>query len=353
MERFAIVGFGCAGYHAIKAIREAGSKAIIDVYSNTDEPPANPMLTTYYVSGKISYDQLFPFGSVQDITNKYNVRVFQGEHVTYIDVKEKQVFFNDGMSKTYDKILICTGAKPFAPKIGTIPEERVFYMRTVEDAKALKSNLEERYVKKAVVVGASMVGIKVAEAFNNMGIKCVLSDISNQIFPTVAMREAAKEIEDRVSAKGIDLNFGEGISAITQTDKGIQAHFGENIVNTDIVVLSIGTQPNISIVDKEKIKIGKAIKVNSRMKTSVPGIFAAGDCSEGMDLQLGETRIIGLWANAGHQGRTAGYNMAGKQEEYHGDIIHNITHFMGMDFISAGDINAEASNWIKFSVPQR
>lgn len=73
------------------------------------------------------------------------------------------------------------------------------------------------------------------------------------------------------------------------------------------------------------------------METSCPGIYAAGDCCEGTDLLAGDTKIIGLWANAGHQGGTAGLTMAGGSGCFEGNIPHNITHFMGMDFIGLGD----------------
>ena len=75
MERFAIIGFGCAGYHALRAIREAGCDASVDVYSDTDMPPYNPMLTTYYTAGRLPYEGLFPFGSLDSIARQYKANV--------------------------------------------------------------------------------------------------------------------------------------------------------------------------------------------------------------------------------------------------------------------------------------
>ena len=77
------------------------------------------------------------------------------------------------------------------------------------------------------------------------------------------------------------------------------------------------------------------------METSVPGIYAAGDCCEGRNIMTGGHQIIGLWANAAYQGQTAGHCMAGDPTLFSGNILHNITHFMGMDFISFGDVNAQ------------
>ena len=88
------------------------------------------------------------------------------------------------------------------------------------------------------------------------------------------------------------------------------------------------------------------------METSVKGIYAAGDCAEGKNLQTGQPQLIGLWANAACQGRCAGSNMAGMQAEYEGNIIHNITHFMDMDFVSLGD-RGTAGEQVVFKNPNK
>ena len=102
-------------------------------------------------------------------------------------------------------------------------------------------------------------------------------------------------------------------------------------------MLCIGTRTNVSIVDAGQIKINKGILVDENMATSANGIYAAGDVSEGAELQSKNSMIIGLWANAAHQGITAGANMAGAQASFDGNFMHNITHFMDMDFIGFGD----------------
>ena len=107
-------------------------------------------------------------------------------------------------------------------------------------------------------------------------------------------------------------------------------------IPADIVGLCIGTRAITETVQGE-VEIGRGIVVDDHMRTSVPGIYAAGDCCEGNNLESGQNQIIGLWANANHQGETAGINMAGGDMAYKGNILHNITHFMNMDFIGFGD----------------
>ena len=115
-------------------------------------------------------------------------------------------------------------------------------------------------------------------------------------------------------------------------------------IPADIVGLCIGTRAITDPV-KDEVAIVRGITVNDHMETSVPGVYAAGDCCEGNNLESGQNQIIGLWANANRQGETAGANMAGQDVAYHGNILHNITHFMNMDFIGFGDNRLTGRCW--------
>lgn len=343
MERYAIVGFGCAGYHALSAIREAGSDAEIDVYSDTDMPPYNPMLTTYYVAGKLPYEGLFPFGTLEEIVERYHARMVTQTKVKAVKASEKAVVTEDGQKKYYDKILLSTGAAAFVP--GSFAGLKGAHcMRNVEDAVKLKGKLEKKKYKSAVVVGASMVGIKVAELLHNRGIHVTLADMAPHIFALAAYPEVSKMIEERLEKTGIDMAFGQAITAADEhVDEegnilGYTVHLGDGReIRTELLILNIGTRAATGIVDPEEIHVERGIVADTGMRTSAEGIYAAGDCCQGNNLQSGQTQIIGLWANAGVQGRVAGRNMAGVMDEADGNILHNITHFLGMDFIGLGD----------------
>ena len=109
MSQFAIIGFGCAGYHALAAIREAGCDVPVDIYTETAMPPYNPMLTTYYVAGKLPYEGMFPFGSLEDIRARYDANVITGARVASVDAAGHLVCLADGSRRQYDKILVATG----------------------------------------------------------------------------------------------------------------------------------------------------------------------------------------------------------------------------------------------------
>ena len=337
--KYAVVGFGTAGYHAVKTIRQYDADGEIDVYSNTNRAPYNPMLTTYYAFGKLEFEGLFPFGDLEKIQKEISFHLCQ-ETVKKVHAEEHRIETEAGI-KTYDRILIATGARAFAPPVKGLDPEDAFLMRTVEDAIRFKERLKKQNVKHAVVIGASMAGIKVVEVLHKYGIETWLLDLAKHIFPLAAYPEVSAEIEKRVEAQGVHLKFGTTIDHMEQEDgKNIAVLTDGSRIPADIVGLCIGTRAITETVQDE-VAIGRGIIVDDHMRTSVPGVFAAGDCCEGNNIESGQTQIIGLWANANHQGETAGANMAGQDETYKGNILHNITHFMNMDFIGFGDNRLE------------
>ena len=386
MRTYAIVGFGTAGYHALKAIRRLDAGGTVDVYTNTGLAPYNPMLTTYYAGGKLSYREMFPFGSLEEIQKTCSFRCIC-DTVKSV-AAGRTVETEKGEVRSYDKILIATGASAFAPAIPGLEPERRFFMRTDEDALRLSRALEDKRVKSAVVVGASMVGIKVAELLAKRGIRTVLADLASCMFPLAAYEDVAAEIGRRVEQKGVSLRFGRTIerveleageaeqrpdaacgdageqrpgagcgrvpepeSASPRRPRQIAVMTDGERLEADLVVLCIGTRANIGLADGG-IETNRAILVNERMETSAEGIYAAGDCCAGTNIQSGERQIIGLWANANHQGTVAGINMAGGNARFEGNILHNITHFMDMDFIGFGDNRIQGETLVFGSLKQ-
>ena len=336
--RYAIIGFGCAGYHCAGQIRKMDPQGSVTVFSEHSGSPYNPMLTTYYIAGLLPREGMLPFGTLDEAAARLQLEIYSDCQVTRVHGKTREIQLEDGRRMKFDRILIATGASAWAPPIPGLKPGEAFSMRTMADADRLRLALNNRPIRQAVVVGASMAGIKVAELLNNRGISVTLADLAPGIFPLAACGEVAGEIERRVEQTGVSLAFGCTIESVS--------HEGENLicsmtdgraVHAQLVVLCIGTRANTGLADPGEILINRGIVVNERMETSCPGIYAAGDCCEGTDLLAGNTKIIGLWANAGYQGGTAGLNMAGGTGCFKGNIPHNITHFMGMDFIGQGD----------------
>jgi NAD(P)H-nitrite reductase large subunit len=338
-SKIAIIGNGCAGAECIISLRKSGYRGEIHNFTDSRWPVYNPMLTTYYVSGKIGFDRLFPYGKDDDFYREFSVNEHPSSPVTGLDAEKKIVANQAGLEVNYSQCLIATGASTITPPIQGIDSDRVYYMRTVEDAIRLKRSMDKK-PRRALVAGASMIGIKLVEVFYRAGVEVCLVDLADRIFPLISHKECSCLIERRLLEMGIKLRFGANIKRIEEVPAGIKASFDgctESEV-ADLMVMSVGVRANTGFINRDQVEVKQGVLVEEHMQTNLPGLYAAGDVSQGHNLLTGTPQIIGLWANARYQGRTAGRNMAGIPETYPGNIPHNITHFMGMDFVGMGDV---------------
>ena len=340
MKKIAIVGFGGAGYNAAKAARSVSPDAEIDVYTDTDVGPYNPMLTTYYVKNAIAYDTLFPFGALEEIAQSLRLNIHTGCPVTGLLAQERAVELANGTRRRYDSILLSTGASALMPPIPGIDLPGVLKMRTAADARLLKERIETGGLKDALVVGASWVGIKVIEDFYEKGIACTLVDGAKWIFPVAAFRETAQRIQADLDRKSVRQAYGQMLERIEREPDGRLAACmkGGERFSADTVVVCIGIRPNVGFLKGSGLEIGRAVRVDRKQQTNIPGIYAAGDCCEGFEMQSGTYKHVGVWANAQNQGRVAGINMAGGNEEFSSNLLLNLAHYLHVDFLSIGDI---------------
>lgn len=341
MKKFAIVGFGAAGYKAAQEARRLDPEAQIDVYSDTNTAPYNPMLTTYYVKGAIPYEALFPFGSLEKITKELNINFYADTPVTGVIPEEKTLRFADGSSKQYDKILFSTGASAVMPPLQGIDLPGVFKMRTAQDAVALRKRLEEGTIKSALVIGSSWVGIKVLEDMIHYGVDCTLVDGAKWVFFVATFEETAKRIQRDLEEKGIRVECGQMLSHIEKEENGQLTAVMQNgqRFTADTIAVCIGVRMNVGFLRESGLTIGRGLRVDKHMQTNYEGIYAAGDCCEALDIQSQQHKNIGVWLNANSQGKVAGNNMAGGNMEFDANVLVNLARYLNYDFVSIGDVS--------------
>ena len=140
------------------------------------------------------------------------------------------------------------------PPIEGIGSDRIYTLRTVDDAVRLKEAMTKA-PKKALVIGASMVGIKVMELFYKTGVEVCLADLAEHIFPLAAHPECARALEERLEQKGIKLRFGAGIEKVEETNQGVRAYFNGSTESeeADLLVMCIGVKPNTGFIDRKQV----------------------------------------------------------------------------------------------------
>ena len=342
MNKIAIIGFGGAGYCAAEEARKRDPEAVIDVYSDTGLGPYNPMLTTYYAKGAIPYEAMFPYGTLEEARERLNLTVHTNRPVTGLDPAARTLRFADGSQAAYDNILISTGASAVMPPLPGMDLPGVIKMRTVQDAVDLKERLDSGKIRSGLVIGSSWVGIKVVEDLVTRDIPCTLIDGAPWMFYVASFQESAQRVQADLEAKGVTLSFNQMLDHIEQESDGRLTAVTQSgsRFTADLIAVCIGVRTNTGFLKDSGVAMNRGILVDRRMATNYPGVYAAGDCCEAVDIQSGAHRNIGVWYNAQKQGQVAGANMAGGEMEFDANVLVNLAHYLDYDFISIGDISS-------------
>ena len=342
MNKIAIIGSGGAGYCAAEEARKRDPEAVIDVYSDTGLGPYNPMLTTYYVKGAIPYEAMFPYGTLEEARERLNLTVHTNRPVTGLDPAARTLRFADGSQAAYDNILISTGASAVMPPLPGMDLPGVIKMRTVQDAVDLKERLDSGKIRSGLVIGSSWVGIKVVEDLVTRDIPCTLIDGAPWMFYVASFQESAQRVQADLEAKGVTLSFNQMLDHIEQESDGRLTAVTQSgsRFTADLIAVCIGVRTNTGFLKDSGVAMNRGVLVDRRMSTNYPGVYAAGDCCEAVDIQSGAHRNIGVWYNAQKQGQVAGANMAGGEMEFDANVLVNLAHYLDYDFISIGDISS-------------
>jgi NADPH-dependent 2,4-dienoyl-CoA reductase/sulfur reductase-like enzyme len=334
-ERLLILGNGGAAVSAARSARDSGHPGEIHLVSDVDGPAFNPMLSPYFLKGSIPWGSCFPFGL--EWYSAYDVTCHFGSAVEFLDVLNRRAILEGGERLPYDKCLVATGAAPVVPPVpGLRGSSRVHVMRTAASVRRLDKAIAS--ARRVLVLGASFVGLKAAEILARRGIGVTLLDVADRVLPLGAHPDCAAHIRSLFEGHGVKVHLGCSMDGMESSPQGAVCHFEDDVVReADLVVVCTGVRANVDFVDPTLVRMDKGILVDELMETNVPGLYAAGDASQGANLLNGEKEWLGTWENARLQGRTAGKNLAGQEARYHGSIPHNIGPFFDWTYAQIGD----------------
>jgi NAD(P)H-nitrite reductase large subunit len=336
--RYIIIGGSAAGVSAIEAIRSIDKESSIDLFSDEATALFSRVLLPYYIAEELS-KPLLNFRSA-DFFEQHRVTPHLGVRIQDISLHTKTAQTKSGEAYPFDKLLIATGGNPIVPSIPGIDKEGISSLKTLADADRIY-NLKGR---KAVVIGAGSVGVESCISLKRRGMEVTLLEQLGQVLPTVFDEEAAFIIQKRMEDLGIKTITGEKAVQFTGNGRIKSVITDSREIECDMVVLAVGIKPAIELAQGAGIEAGSlgGIKVNGRMMTSVPEIYAAGDVTETYDITRDSNWINAIWPCAVEQGRIAGLNMAGRDAPYEGSFRRNsIGNFIGVPAISMGLTHAE------------
>jgi nitrite reductase (NADH) large subunit len=335
---YVIVGGGVAALGAIDGIRSLDQKGTITLITDESFAPYSRPGISYWLSGKLA-DWGMPLRD-EAFYREARVTILTDTRAVSLDTEKKEVVTDRAGTIVYHKLLLATGGASIVPPIeGIEGADMVFSFTTYNDALTISAKKET--IKRAVVVGGGLIGLKAAEALNDIGIAVTVVELMDRIMSLAFDKTAGDLMKKRLEKAGITVITGDSVKRVETKDGAIsQATLASGRkVDTDAVVVAVGVKPNTALAAAAAIQVNRGILVDQYLMSSAPDVFAAGDVVEAYDLTAKDRRVTPILPNASRQGRQAGRNMAGAAESYEGGVPMNSIGFYGLSSISVGLIN--------------
>lgn len=340
-----IVGAVAAGTSAAAKARRNSEDAQITIYEKDRFISYSGCGMPYYLGGEVARAEELTPRNPAFFLSKYNVEIKTEHEVLAIDTKAKSVsvknlISGEAFADTYDRLILATGARAATPPIPGSDLENVFTLRGIGDMLRIKAFLDTRKPKTAVVVGTGFIGLEMCENLIRTGINVTLLEKLPQVTPGLDP-DMAVHVEDHLRNSGVPLRTGVSIERITM-DSVVLAD-GTSIP-AEMTLLSTGVRPNTVLAQTAGIRIGDsgAIWVNERMETSLPDIYACGDCAEQFHAVTGKPVYRPLGSTANKTGRIAGDCASGGSLSYRGTLGTGIFRVLGLTVGQTGLSEREA-----------
>lgn len=335
--KYVIIGNSAAAIGTIQGIRLVDKTGQIVVISDEKYHTYSRPLISYWLKGAVTEENMRYRD--EDFYEKNDVDTLFETRVTKINADKKTVTIENGNEISYDKLMVATGSKPFVPPMeGLDKVEKKFSFMKLDDAKAVKEAVTEG--AKVLIVGAGLIGLKAAEALEHYGADMTVVDLADRILPSILDNEASAIMQKHIENKGVKFILGTSVKEFSENSAALTN--GET-VPFDMVILAVGVRPNTELVSEAGGKVNRGIVTDQKQAVEdLRDVYAAGDCTESLDITTGQQKILALLPNAFMQGEIAGQNMAGKETYYLNAIPMNAIGFFGLHIITAGSYEGEA-----------
>lgn len=332
LNNIVIIGGGVAAVSAVKAIREIDSDINIFIFQNEKYYPYYRIKLTKSLFDIVEEEKIMIHK--KDWYELNNVKLFLGKEVMGIDTIKSEIILDDGNRFGYKKLLLANGSKNFMPPIDGIHVENVYTIRKLDNIRDIKDNI---YDKETILnVGGGVQGIETAWSLNQHGKNAIIAEVQERLMPRQLDERASEILKTAIEGFKTKVLLNTQIVKILGENKviGIETR-DKKTIDCDMVIFSVGIRANKELLVNTEIKTNIGVVVNDRMETNVENVYAAGDVAEL------NGRIVGLWNIAMEQGKTAGYNIAGKHTVYSGAVPVTILNAFNIALFSMGDIDEQ------------
>ncbi|MCH4269704.1 MAG: FAD-dependent oxidoreductase [Brevundimonas sp.] len=328
-----IIGGGIAAYSASKKIRRTQPQARVVMATRDALPPYDlPPLSKEYLRGvKSEAELLYPSAAVD------GVEILTGANVVSLDAQERRIQLDDGRTFDFSAALLATGADPIRLPVPGADLANVFYLRTAADGAAISRVASAG--RRAVVIGAGFIGLEIAASLTLMGCKVTIIEAMERIWPRFGDASIAEVVHSDCAARGVRFLMSETVVEIAGSGAAqtVITASGERVA-CDFVIVGIGIRPNVALARQAGLSIDNGVVVDAGMRTSAPGVFAAGDAVNYLDPIPGRRMRGEHWGHAEYSGQLAGANMCGGDNAY---------DFMNYAWSDVFDLHIESAGHIE------
>jgi apoptosis-inducing factor 3 len=347
-----IVGAGAASNAAAETLRREGYRGPITVVGpEPDVPYDRPNLSKDYLAGNAP-EEWIPLHP-REYYEEQRIDLLLGSGVKALDTEAKRVTLSDGRDLAYGALLLATGAEPVRLSLpgGDLPH--VHYLRSLADSRAIIARAKD--VRRAVVIGASFIGLEVAAALRTREIAVTVVAPDERPLARVMGPELGDFIRGVHEEHGVEFHLGTKPKAFKED--AVELENGESLP-ADLVVVGVGVRPRVALAEAAGLAVDNGVLVDEHLQTSAPGVFAAGDIARWPDPHSGERIRVEHWVVAERQGQAAARNILGRREPFdavpffwsqHYDVVISyVGHATKWDAIEISGSLAEKSATVAF-----
>ena len=346
--RVLILGAGPAGLTAARTLRELAPSMSIDpaitmVSAEPSPPYSPPAMADYFLTGR--NDALYWQG--EEVCESLRIDYRPGFRVASVFPDKRQALLEDGSYLDYERLIIATGSRLHAPLQGyDLPG--VYNFKSLAAARRLVERVKAGDVDRSLIVGAGFIGVEVAVLLNELG--CAVTIIDKLwVMPNILDQETAELVQKDLENRGIAVRLhAEALRFAGESDvTGVELASGELLV-ADAYIAATGVKPNVEFLEGSGLDIGWGVRVDNRMRTNRPNIWAAGDVAETFDRMSGERYVHAIWPNATAQGEVVAHDMLGYSTNYAGAETMNSMKHLGLPIMVVGSARgSETLRWRK------